>query len=264
MRERKSGFTLIEMLVVIAIISILAAMMSPSLMKALGAARLVACTNNLKQVGTAMSIYAGDYVFYPAAWPRGEGVGMDYNQHWWYYRLLPYTGQDRAIKNWDDAAAVRTSGIFNCPEGGPELNNDNCHFSMNAFAALAKDCGFSPVALGVGVSSIDVNRDSVYVRPDSRCTKVPDARFFRAPSSKIVFVSELGYSYDAPDKRSPHIRVGGLNGYMDQVNPGTVVDGFKAAFRHNGRKNVLWFDLHAATIGRFETNYYLMLDPANN
>src|SRR5258708_7839174 len=57
---RKRGFTLIELLVVIAIIAILAAILFPVFAQAREAARKSACLNNLKQIGPAMLMYAGD------------------------------------------------------------------------------------------------------------------------------------------------------------------------------------------------------------
>jgi prepilin-type N-terminal cleavage/methylation domain-containing protein/prepilin-type processing-associated H-X9-DG protein len=55
------GFTLIELLVVIAIIAILAAILFPVFAKAREKARQVSCTNNQKQITTAVLMYAQDH-----------------------------------------------------------------------------------------------------------------------------------------------------------------------------------------------------------
>jgi prepilin-type N-terminal cleavage/methylation domain-containing protein len=59
--HRQNGFTLMELLVVIAVMAILAAILFPVIAHAREKARQSACLSNLKQIGLAILMYADDY-----------------------------------------------------------------------------------------------------------------------------------------------------------------------------------------------------------
>ncbi len=61
MNHIRKAFTLIELLVVIAIIAILAAILFPVFAQAKAAAKATASLSNMKQIGTGMLLYSGDY-----------------------------------------------------------------------------------------------------------------------------------------------------------------------------------------------------------
>lgn len=60
-KSGKGGFTLIELMIVIAIIAILAAILVPNFIRARAQGQLTACKSNLKNIGTAMEMYSTDF-----------------------------------------------------------------------------------------------------------------------------------------------------------------------------------------------------------
>lgn len=74
-RFRRYDFTLIELLIVIAIIAILASILLPALQKAREKSYEIACSNNMKQIGMAALMYANDNNAYLTAPNTGDGWG---------------------------------------------------------------------------------------------------------------------------------------------------------------------------------------------
>lgn len=100
---RKRGFTLIELLVVIAIISILAALLFPALNQARASSLRTVCASNLRQIGFAWQLYAGDSddVACPAFYPEEntfEEIAWDFRAGNRPGLLNPYSKEARIQK----------------------------------------------------------------------------------------------------------------------------------------------------------------------
>ena len=84
MKRKRVTFTLIELLIVIAIIAILAAMLLPALNAARSKARAIQCTSQLKTLGMTIRMYANDYKDY------APPTVYDGDKKYGYYLLCPY------------------------------------------------------------------------------------------------------------------------------------------------------------------------------
>lgn len=90
---RRTGLTLVELLAVVAIVTILAALLAPSLKKAIDSARSVKCMNNLKQIYLEQIAYTNDN----GNW---HAFGMSLTYPYWDRQLI-YTGY---MPNWKGIA----------------------------------------------------------------------------------------------------------------------------------------------------------------
>ena len=87
---RHRGFTLVELLVVIAIIAILVLLLLPAVNSAREAARLTSCKNNLRQLGVAMHSYESAFRELPPGYAYRKGREGNELGHSWGAKILPF------------------------------------------------------------------------------------------------------------------------------------------------------------------------------
>ncbi|MCS7091550.1 MAG: DUF1559 domain-containing protein [Verrucomicrobiota bacterium] len=88
---RRSGFTLVELIVVLAVIALLVGLLLPALGRAAARGRQAACMNHLRQIGIAMQLYADDHGGWLPTTTHGRG-----SQESWIFQLSDYlAGVDR-------------------------------------------------------------------------------------------------------------------------------------------------------------------------
>jgi len=99
--KEDNGFTLIELLVVIAIIGVLAGLLLPALQQGRNRAKIAACSSNLKQIGTATTLYNNrfDRLWLEFRYDEDDAGYTDY-QYWFVVALSNF---------------IKDEGAYYCP-----------------------------------------------------------------------------------------------------------------------------------------------------
>lgn len=111
-RDHRIAFTLTELLIVIVIIAILAALLFSVFGRITARSRTAECVSNLRQVGASILAYTGDHDgVLPPAWMR-KSKGAQYDQYW---PGILVAGKYLTAPSSPDIAQVPTKSVLLCP-----------------------------------------------------------------------------------------------------------------------------------------------------
>jgi len=215
----------VQLLVVIAIIAVLAALLLPALARARGEARRIQCLSNLRQMFIAVQLYTDNYNgYYPPAYYTEIKDGVFISHAWDFTTIKDWsTGETRVIPGilWGETGDI--SAVHQCPSyyGGHNwLDDPHTGYNYNT----------SYIGRGSGET----------VKTPAKVTDVKD------PSNTALFGDGEFSSGANKFMRSP------FSSPFDAGFSGRAAG--TQGFRHNGATNVIFCDGHAASLRKCYTN----------
>lgn len=216
-RRPRRGFTLVEILVVIAVIAVLVAIILPSLAGARDSSRLASCLANTRSIGQALAMYSEQYKGAGPHWSgwqlwEGDGTGGDAPGPGWNELLMSTVDSKEVFR--DPARPVGDA-----PFGYFMQARFVYSFTHAAYTSLRQNQVQFPAQF---VWAGDCDNPMLYAAPYGSTANQPDCDQDDASQPAVFFAGEL-FAHKPGGK--------------DQST---------------GRANILFFDGHAATHARFE------------
>jgi len=235
-RKNRTAFTLVEMLVVIAVIGMLMALLLPAVQQAREASRRTRCENNLKQVGEAFQTYHDAYGRYP-----GGTTGSMFALY-----LLPYLEQQPLYSKWnmkftatgcpENLAVAQTPvDVFMCPSAPNQPRQGPLDSAGTAYGATAdyfvSHMGWTK-ADGTPVNPVMSN---VSAKFSTATALIPSLRKVTDGTSQTIIVRELA---GRPEHYILGVRQTGAVSTTDPTSRIVTYFPFRAAWANSGGLSV--------------------------
>ncbi len=221
----RAAFTLVELVVVIAIIGILVSLLLPAVQAAREAARNMQCQNNLKQIGLAIHNYESAHKLFPSGYVSyatrdGNGPGWaaidpdtwDAAPGWgWGALILPFLEQssisnrlnmERAI--WDGANRDIIStqlSVYQCPSS----SGDNAAFTLRNEAGTALTRYGEPLRVGRSHYIASHGQESCWGDCGSAKTGLIFTNIYTSTTQVIRIDGDAGRVADGPFYRNSNV-----------------------------------------------------------
>jgi prepilin-type N-terminal cleavage/methylation domain-containing protein/prepilin-type processing-associated H-X9-DG protein len=254
------GFTLVELLVVIGIIALLISILLPALNRARQSASAVQCQSNLRQIGQAIVMYAGDnqgvlpFGYWDGAWDTKTGAAQTIANPSpatvWSVLIQSYVG--KASSTWaesggDMVATKAARQVFMCPDaaslpvdfvnGGATITQYVCHPRLMPWMQTWNEVvsGFPKNGPHVAQDKVSNRCDLPYaishIKRSSEICLVFDAALVDTPGTSgwnVPYTLPVAYGLDQGRVGDPsgvaNTRLTDVYGYADNTGTGGPIN----------------------------------------
>lgn len=219
----RAAFTLIELMVVVGIMVILCLLLFPAGLRALDSARRSACSSNLRQIGVAMRLYAGEndgalpYAYFTDSPNTANSC--------WDILISPYLlGKTIGMSTW--------APVLKCPaDKTPDARQFGWTTSRRSYSMIRGYAYGWPATAGVGVCLSAANDPRIQTPSGIRLANISDP-------AQTAMISELS---------APNNQVGGT-AYAAIDNPNQQMTSGTGTNLHSGAFNYLFVDGHVEAL----------------
>jgi prepilin-type N-terminal cleavage/methylation domain-containing protein/prepilin-type processing-associated H-X9-DG protein len=189
-RAKHPAFTLIELLIVIAIISVLISLLVPAVQQVREAANRTSCANNLHQIALALHSYHDTNRHFPPS-----NTSFPNKRHSWVTFVLPYLDQQRLYDRYDQqqhwyhpanqAVVSSPLRVFQCPSVPFSDRTDPTFSSNPSCGDYGATKGVDPNLAAIGLIAPPADTRGVLQKNvGTRMTQIMDG------ASNTIFVAE--------------------------------------------------------------------------